>query len=124
MALITENNFKIDTSQTHWSIISKENVVMSAGFLSEADAITFRDTGYCGYYDDCTISKTFKPYGDIIKLANEICIVGNAMDYPEYDPTEPITDLKEALSILVMEHSNDDAISSEIFDFISNNVED
>lgn len=54
----------------------------------------------------------------IIDLANKVC-EESFMDYPDYDKDNPIDNLPDALTVLVMEASPHDTklLSSEVYDY-------
>jgi len=53
--LITEKDFLKTNFKLSFGVISNKGIVMSAGFAKKADAETFRDKAYLGYYKDCSV---------------------------------------------------------------------
>lgn len=53
--LTTEKDYKKHSFKLSFAVVTKENVVMSAGFVNKKEAESFRDNAFFGYYKDCNV---------------------------------------------------------------------
>ena len=53
--LKTEKDYKKHNFKLSFAVLTKENVVMSSGFVNKKEAEDFRDNAFFGYYKDCIV---------------------------------------------------------------------
>lgn len=53
--LKTEKDYKKHNFKLSFAVVSKENVVMSSGFISRKEAEDFKENAFFGYYNDCHV---------------------------------------------------------------------